>query len=82
VCITLGFVSTTTVRLDNDDEQLLDKLALSFGGRSNAIRLALRNLAEDVDRHEALGAFLLQWQIEAGPVDESEVDAMSRRYNL
>ncbi len=75
-------MSTTTVRLDNDDEQLLDKLAVSFGGRSNAIRLALRNLAEDVDRHDALGAFLAEWELEAGHVDEAQVDAMSRRYTL
>ena len=75
-------VGTTTVRLDNDDEQLLDKLAVSFGGRSNAIRLALRRLAEDVDRHEALGTFLAEWELEAGPVDETQVEAMSRRYKL
>jgi predicted transcriptional regulator len=75
-------VSTTTVRLDNDDEQLLDKLALSFGGRSNAIRLALRSLAEDVDRNEALAAFLADWQNDAGPVNEAEVEAMTRRYRL
>jgi Arc/MetJ-type ribon-helix-helix transcriptional regulator len=75
-------MATTTVRLDDDDEQLLDRLALSFGGRSNAIRQALRNLAEEVDRHEALGAFLADWASTAGPIDESAVDAMSRRYNL
>jgi Arc/MetJ-type ribon-helix-helix transcriptional regulator len=75
-------MSTTTVRLNNDDEQLLDKLAVSFGGRSNAIRLALRSLAEDVDRHDALGTFLAEWELEAGPVDETQVDAMSRRYKL
>jgi Arc/MetJ-type ribon-helix-helix transcriptional regulator len=61
---------------------LLDRLALSFGGRSNAIRQALRNLAEEVDRHEALGAFLADWALTAGPIDESAVDAISRRYNL
>lgn len=75
-------MSTPTVRLDNDDEQLLDKLAASFGGRSNAIRLALRSFAEDVDRHEALGAFLADWERDTGPVDETQVDAMSRRYML
>lgn len=75
-------VGTTTVRLDLDDEQLLDKLAVSFGGRSNAIRLALRSLAEDVDRHDALSAFLAEWELQAGPVDETQVDAMSRRYKL
>lgn len=75
-------MSTTTVRLDNDDEQLLNKLASSFGGRSNAIRFALRSLAEDVDRHEALGEFLADWEADAGPVNETQVDAMSRRYKL
>lgn len=75
-------MGTTTVRLDLDDEQLLDKLAVSFGGRSNAIRLALRSLAEDVDRHDALSAFLAEWELQAGPVDETQVDAMSRRYKL
>jgi Arc/MetJ-type ribon-helix-helix transcriptional regulator len=75
-------MSTTTVRLDDDDEQLLSKLAGSFGGRSNAIRQALRSLAEDVDRNEALDAFLAEWELEAGPVDESQIDAMTRRYKL
>jgi Arc/MetJ-type ribon-helix-helix transcriptional regulator len=75
-------MSTTTVRLDSDDEQLLDKLAVSFGGRSNAIRLALRHLAEDVDRNDALRAFLAEWELQAGPVDETQVDAMVRRYKL
>jgi Arc/MetJ-type ribon-helix-helix transcriptional regulator len=75
-------MSTTTVRLDNDDELLLDKLAAEFGGRSNAIRLALRALAEDADRNEALGAFLQDWQHDAGPVNEAEVDALTRRYEL
>ncbi len=31
-------MSTTTVRLDEDDEQILDKLAPAYGGRSNATR--------------------------------------------
>lgn len=75
-------MSTTTVRLDNEDEQLLDKLALSFGGRSNAIRLALRNLGQDFDRNESLGVFLAEWQSDAGEVNEADVDAMTRRYKL
>jgi Arc/MetJ-type ribon-helix-helix transcriptional regulator len=75
-------VSTTTVRLHKEDKQLLDKLALSFGGRSNAIRLALRNLGQDFDRNEALGAFLADWQNDAGEVNEADVDAMTRRYKL
>lgn len=68
--------------MDNEDEQLLDKLALSFGGRSNAIRLALRNLGQDFDRNESLGVFLAEWQSDAGEVNEADVDAMTRRYKL
>lgn len=75
-------MATTTVRLDHDDEQLLDRLAPSFGGRSNAIRHALRSLAADVDRNEALNAFLAEWELEAGPIDQSAIDAVSRRYQL
>ena len=75
-------MATTTVRLDHDDEQLLDRLARSFGGRSNAIRHALRSLAADVDRLGALNAFLAEWEFEAGPIDQSAIDVMSRRYEL
>jgi Arc/MetJ-type ribon-helix-helix transcriptional regulator len=53
-----------------------------LGGRSNAIRLALRNLGQDFDRNEALGAFLADWQSDAGEVNEADVDAMTRRYKL
>jgi predicted transcriptional regulator len=75
-------VSTTTVRLGPDDEQLLDRLASVLGGRSNAIRQALRQLSADVDRHEALGDFLAAWTHEAGPADEAAVEAMAKRYGL
>ena len=40
-------MSTTTVRLDEDDEALLDMLAPEYGGRSSAIRQALRNLGAE-----------------------------------
>jgi Arc/MetJ-type ribon-helix-helix transcriptional regulator len=61
---------------------LLEKLATAYGGRSNAIRQALRNLAQEVDRNNALGAFLAEWQRDAGPVNEVDVDTMRSRYNL
>ena len=75
-------MSTTTVRLDEDDESILDKLAPAFGGRSNAIREALRFLSADVERHEALEGFLAEWESERGPVDEAAVEAMAQRYGL
>jgi predicted transcriptional regulator len=75
-------VSTTTVRLDDDDERLLDQLAAELGGRSTAIREALRHLAADRARRDALGAFLEAWNDEAGPVHEDTIAAMAQRYGL
>jgi predicted transcriptional regulator len=75
-------MSTTTVRLDDDDERLLDKLAPAYGGRSNAIRHALRQLSSEIDRQRALDEFLSDWQDSAGPVDEEAVEAMAERYGL
>lgn len=66
----------------HDDERILDKLAPTYGGRSNAIRQALRYLAADLDRQQALGDFLTEWHEEAGPLDEGGVDAMAQRYEL
>jgi len=75
-------MSTTTVRLAKDDEQILDKLAATYGGRSNAIRIALQSLSAEFDRRAALEDFLDAWQHEAGPVDEAAVDAMAQRFGL
>jgi predicted transcriptional regulator len=75
-------MSTTTVRLDPQDEEILDRLASTFGGRSNAIRQALRSLVVDVERHQALADFLAEWEAEVGPVDIEAVDAMANKYGL
>lgn len=75
-------MSTTTVRLDEDDERVLDQLAPAYGGRSNVIRQALRMLHAERDRQEALDGFLAAWQREVGPVDEDAVAAMAERYGL
>lgn len=75
-------MSTTTVRLDEDDERILDQLAPAYGGRSNAIRQALRGLSLELDRQEALDGFLADWQNQTGPVDEAAVEAMAVRYGL
>ncbi len=75
-------MSTTTVRLDDEDERLLDRLAPEFGGRSSAIRQALRFLAADRERHAALSSFVEAWNAEAGPLDEDTVAAMAERYGL
>ena len=73
---------TTTVRLDDEDEALLDMLAPEYGGRSSAIRQALRNLAADRRRQDALRSFLADWDAEAGPIDDDDTAAMANRYGL
>lgn len=75
-------MSTTTVRLDDEDEALLDMLAPEYGGRSSAIRQALRNLAADRKRQNALRSFLAEWDTEDGPVDEDDIAGMAERYGL
>lgn len=75
-------MSTTTVRLDDEDEALLDLLAPEYGGRSSVIRQALRSLAADRKRQNALRSFLEEWAAEEGSLDENEVSAMAERYGL
>jgi Arc/MetJ-type ribon-helix-helix transcriptional regulator len=75
-------MSTTTVRLDDEDEALLDMLAPEYGGRSSAIRQALRNLAADRRRQDALRSFLAEWDTEAGPIDNEDIATMADRYGL
>ena len=75
-------MSTTTIRLDDEDEALLDMLAPQYGGRSSAIRQALRHLAADRRRQEALNSFVAEWDAHEGPIDEQDVAAMTERYGL
>ncbi len=75
-------MSTTTVRLDDEDEALLDMLAPEYGGRSSAIRQALRDLAADRKRQSALRSFLTEWDSEEGPIDDEDVAVMAERYGL
>jgi Arc/MetJ-type ribon-helix-helix transcriptional regulator len=75
-------MSTTTIRLDADDEALLDMLAPKYGGRSSVIREAVRQLGAESKRQHALRSFLDEWDGEDGPIDEAEVAAMAERYGL
>ncbi len=75
-------MSTTTVRLDPDEELTLDQLAHVHGGRSNALRQGLKLLAAVTQRHAALAELLQDWDREAGPVDEQSVATMVDRYEL
>ena len=75
-------MSTTTVRLDPDEEHALDQLAEIHGGRSNALRQGLKLLAAATQRHAALAELLSDWDREAGPVDERSIATMAERYEL
>ncbi|MEZ5376801.1 MAG: hypothetical protein R2733_09855 [Acidimicrobiales bacterium] len=75
-------MSTTTVRLDDEDEALLDMLAPEYGGRSSAIRQAVRLLAAERQRQNALRSFIADWDTDEGPVGEEDVAAMAKRYDL
>ena len=75
-------MSTTTVRLDDEDNAILDMLASEYGGRSSVIRHALRVLAADRRRQDALRSFLADWDAEDGPVNSQDIDALAQRYDL
>jgi Arc/MetJ-type ribon-helix-helix transcriptional regulator len=72
-------MATTTVRLSPEEEAALDKLAERFGGRSGAIRHAVRRLAAEQSREDALQLALDEWAADRGAVDEEAViDAIER----
>jgi Arc/MetJ-type ribon-helix-helix transcriptional regulator len=75
-------MGTTTVRLDDEDDAILDMLAAEYGGRSSVIRHALRVLAADRRRQEALRSFLAGWDAEDGPINDHDITAMADRYDL
>ncbi len=72
--------TTTTIRLGDEDRLLLAELVPEFGDQSTVIRQGIRLLAQESRRRETLNEVLEAWEAEAGPLDEAEVDSMSRRY--
>jgi Arc/MetJ-type ribon-helix-helix transcriptional regulator len=70
------------VRLDDEDEALLDLIAPEYGGRSGAIRAAVRSLAEERRRREALRSFVDDWDGETAPIEPDELDAIAQRFGL
>lgn len=75
-------VATTTVRLSEEEEALLDELAAEHGGRSGAIRYAVKRLGEEQARRSALAEALAEWETERGPVDDDAVAAAIERFGL
>lgn len=78
----IDVVATTTVRLDDDEERMLDRLAAAHGGRSNVLKAGLRLLADHERRIDALAALIEQWDDHGGPTDESTVATLAERYGL
>lgn len=72
--------ATTTVRLSDEDRGLLAQLVPEFGDQSGVIRSGIRMLAQEQQRRNALRELLREWELEAGPVDEGAVEAMTERY--
>lgn len=75
-------MGTITVRLDADDERLLDELARLHGDRSTAVREAIRLLAGREERRRGLREFLDGWEVDGGPITQAEIDETARRLGL
>lgn len=79
-CYVSGMSATTTIRLSEEDRQLLARLVPEFGDQSSAIRHGIRLLAQEQARREALRSLLSDWEAEAGPVDEDAIASVTERY--
>ena len=71
---------TTTVRLSEEERELLSELADEYGSQTGAIRQGLLLLARQSGQRKALREFLLEWAEEAGPPEAEEVAVMRGRY--
>ena len=81
ICATVWPVSTTTtVRLGDQERELLAELAEEYGGQSGAIRRGIHLLAQQKRQREAIREFLDEWAEESGAPDSEDVAAMRRRY--
>ncbi|WP_420443039.1 hypothetical protein [Candidatus Poriferisodalis sp.] len=71
-----------TVRLDDEERQILERLAPKFGGKTATVHEALQRLASDHDRKVAFDAFMKAWEEEEGPLSDQEISAMAKRCGL
>lgn len=78
----IAVMATTTVRLDEDEERMLDRLAATYGGRSNALKAGLRLLDDRARRLDSLAMLVEQWNEDSSPIDEQDVATIARRYGL
>ena len=73
-------MGTITVRLDEDDVQLLDELARRHGSRSDAIRAAIRELSGHERRQAALAKLVEEWIQEYGEPSAEEQARIAALY--
>ena len=72
-------MTTTTVRLDEEEAKMLAELAPHFGGKSGALRHALRRLSEEATNRATLARFVDEWNSTDGtPSDEDVADMIDR----
>lgn len=72
--------TTTTVRLSQEERELLSELAEQYGSQTGAIRQGLLLLARESGQRRALREFLREWAEEAGSPEPEDVAAMRDRY--
>jgi len=72
--------TTTTVRLSEEERELLSELAGEYGSQTGAIRRGLLLLARESSQRQAMREFLRGGAEEAGPPDPEDVAAMRGRY--
>ena len=77
---TMADVGTITVRLDEDDERLLDELVQHHGSRSDAVRAAIRELSGHERRQRALAKLVDEWIAEYGEPSEEEQARIAALY--
>ncbi len=75
-------MGTTTVRLTDEEAELLDEVAAEYGGRSNALRAGLRDLVSEVRRRRAFDEFIVAWEHERGSIAPADVTRMVDRFGL
>jgi len=74
-------MATTTVRLDPDEEAMLEALASQYGGKSGALRHALRRLSDEATNRAALAEFVEEWNDDVGRPADDEVVAMIEQFD-
>lgn len=80
-CYGADMAGTTTIRLSDEDRDLLSRLVPEFGDQSGVIREGIRVLAREQQRRQALEHLLDEWEAAVGePVDEAAVSAMTARF--